>query len=163
MVEIKNEGEEKRVESPLNLSLVQTLPKSQEKIDLIIQKAVELGVSSIHPIFTQRCEIKPSSNINSEEWNEKKLNHWKGIIQSSCEQCGRNILPTISSPLSFSKFLINYITSQKESHQKLRESLQLIFVPSSNSISLSALKQRKHSVHNICFIIGPEGGFSEEE
>ena len=59
-------------------------------MELVIQKAVELGVTDITPLWTENCDVK----LNTERL-EKKLNQWQGIIISACEQCGRDLIPKL--------------------------------------------------------------------
>ena len=62
-----------------------------ERMDFAIQKAVELGVTEITPLFTEHCVV----NLN-EKRIQKRLHHWQGIIISACEQSGRNVLPHLN-------------------------------------------------------------------
>ena len=88
-----------RKDSNLKIRLIQSI-SSTEKMDWIIQKSVELGVHTIVPIFSQRSIIK----LNNDR-AEKKLSHWKQIIQSACEQCGRSKVPEIFIPKKFINFV----------------------------------------------------------
>ena len=81
-------------ESPLNICLAQGIARG-EKMDFIIQKACELGVNAIQPLITSRCNVKLEG-----EREEKRLMHWRSVIQSACEQSGRNHLPTIAAPIT---------------------------------------------------------------
>ena len=82
-------------ESPININLFQSI-SSNEKMDMVIQKATELGVSSIQPIFTSRSTIKLSLDRT-----KKRLIHWRQVSISACEQSGRSKIPTIKSPIEF--------------------------------------------------------------
>ena len=128
-------------ESPLHLTLAQGIARS-ERMDLIIQKAVELGVTHIIPLLTERTLIQLTS-----ERRDKKLAHWRGIIISACEQCGRNIMPSLQSPLPFSEWIAQ--TSGE---------MRLLLDPSGD-LSLQSLPRS----NKISLLIGPEGGFSEQE
>lgn len=86
-------------ESPLTIELAQALC-ANEKMAWIIQKAVELGVNRIQPIVTERCVIQLSS-----ERANKRMEHWKKIIISACEQSGRNYLPDIFPLVSLPSWL----------------------------------------------------------
>lgn len=133
----------KDIESPVKIHLFQGISRS-ERMDFTIQKAVELGVQSITPVFTQRS--------NSTKWNskqlEKKTQHWQQIAHSACEQCGRTQLVTINPAL------------RVEQMKDYPAELNLLLAPEAN-ISLSNLKNLAPELINI--FIGPEGGLSEDE
>ena len=82
-------------ESPININLFQSI-SSNEKMDMVIQKATELGVSSIQPIITSRSTIKLSLDRT-----KKRLMHWRQVSISACEQSGRSKIPVIKSPIEF--------------------------------------------------------------
>lgn len=86
-------GEAVARESALNLTLVQGVARG-EKMDLILQKATELGVTRIVPVITERTEVKLDA-----ERTGRRVAHWRAIIASACEQCGRTILPVLEAPL----------------------------------------------------------------
>lgn len=131
------------VESPLHLTLAQGMARG-EKMDFIIQKACELGVNVIQPLITTRCNVKLEG-----EREEKRLAHWRSVIQSACEQCGRNRLPSIASPLPVSKWLPN-----------VEAELKLVLTPwSPDSVNL----RDQRGVKSAALLIGPEGGLSNEE
>ncbi|MDF2530206.1 MAG: rRNA ((1498)-N(3))-methyltransferase [Gammaproteobacteria bacterium] len=129
-------------ESPLSIHLAQAVAKG-DKMDWIIQKAVELGVKAITPLLTQRCNVK----LDAERF-DKKVEHWQKVAISACEQCGRNIIPTIYNPISLSKFI--------EANQA---GLKLILHPE-NSQNLDNLPD---FINDLTLLVGPEGGFSEQE
>ena len=126
-------------ESPLQINLFQGVAKG-DKMDLIIQKAVELGVSQITPLFSERCNVK----LNAKRL-EKKINHWKNIIISACEQSGRAIVPILNGPVNISE-----IDATEDS---------LIYLDPRNNTPLSSFKEKA----TIGLLIGPEGGFSEKD
>jgi len=129
-------------ESPLTITLVQAISKG-ERMDYTIQKAVELGVNTIIPLITER-----SLNLKSDRV-EKKLTHWKGIAISACEQCGRNIIPAITTPV----LLNNWLNDSNE------DELNLMLAPSAGK----HLNNITYSQENITLLIGPEGGLSGNE
>ncbi|MDG2252844.1 MAG: 16S rRNA (uracil(1498)-N(3))-methyltransferase, partial [Methylophilaceae bacterium] len=86
-------------ESPIKITLVQSL-STNEKMDWIIQKATELGINEIHPIYSIRSIIKLDATRV-----EKKLAHWQQVLISACEQSGRSIIPKIYKPITFTKAL----------------------------------------------------------
>ncbi|MDP1934379.1 MAG: 16S rRNA (uracil(1498)-N(3))-methyltransferase [Nitrosomonas sp.] len=136
-------------ESPLNITLAQAICVN-EKMDWIIQKAVELGVTCIQPVSTVRSIVHLS-----DERSSKRLQHWQKIIISACEQCGRNHLPQISPLITLPEWL-----SQKKTTQSAHD---LSFMLSTTATeSLKNIPQPPVSAH-IALVIGPEGGFTQEE
>lgn len=83
-------------ESPLHVTLVQAL-QSGDKMDLTVQKAVELGVAAIQPVSSRRSVVRLDG-----ERALRRAEHWRGVVASACEQCGRNRLPSVGdiSPLT---------------------------------------------------------------
>ena len=130
-------------ESPLNLTLAQAIIKP-DKMDFALQKAVELGVSAIQPLFTERSVVR----LNKESL-EKKHSHWQGIIIAACEQSGRCIVPVLKPSLYLEDYLNETQTTQR-----------LILVPG----DYPKIKQLLPPAHNeIELVIGPEGGLSDDE
>ena len=128
-------------ESPLTISLGQTLSRG-ERMDYAIQKAVECGVTEITPLYTERCEVK----LNSER-QDKRLRHWQQVVISACEQCGRNIVPTINPPCHLSDWLNSRTTELNfVLHHRTEKALGGYEQPVSVSL-----------------LIGPEGGLTAEE
>src|SRR5262249_21429660 len=82
-------------ESALNLTLMQGISRG-ERMDWVMQKATELGVSRIIPVITERTMVKLD-----ERQSEKKLQHWRGIVIAACEQSGRNRVPEVSEPSAY--------------------------------------------------------------
>jgi 16S rRNA (uracil1498-N3)-methyltransferase len=83
----------------LSITLVQALQAS-EKMDLTIQKAVELGVGRIVPVVSKRSVLRLEG-----ERALRRLEHWRGVVAAACEQCGRNRLPEVSVPESLEHWL----------------------------------------------------------
>ena len=131
-------------ESPININLFQSI-SSNEKMDMVIQKATELGVSSIQPIFTSRSTVKLSLDRI-----KKRLIHWRQVSISACGQSGRSKIPTIKSPIGFDRFVEGITTN----------SLNLLLHPD-NSKESSNLPNKYSGDINI--FVGPEGGFSQDE
>jgi len=131
-------------ESPININLFQSI-SSNEKMDMVIQKATELGVSSIQPIFTSRSTVKLSLDRI-----KKRLIHWRQVSISACGQSGRSKIPTIKSPIGFDRFVEGITTN----------SLNLLLHPD-NSKESNNLPNKYSGDINI--FIGPEGGFSQDE
>lgn len=130
------------VESPLPIHLGQGISRG-DRMELVIQKAVELGVTEITPIITDRCTVK----LNPQRW-EKKLQQWQKIAVAACEQCGRNTLPKLHPPMP----LVDWT---RQSTQQLRVTLH----PKAET-SFRHIRVPKQGVR---LLIGPEGGFTEAE
>jgi len=128
-------------ESPLSLTLAQGISRGQH-MDYTIQKAVELGVQRIVPIFTEHGNVHPN-----QQRQEKLLARWRKIIISACEQCGRNHLPELLRPMPFAACL-----------EDLQASLKLMLEPRAGA-GLHGLSPQK----SILLLSGPEGGFSDAE
>lgn len=129
-------------ESPLNLHLIQCISRG-EKMDWVIQKAVELGVKQITLLISERCGIK----LPPDRWN-KKQEHWQKIILSACEQCGRNTIPKL-----------HLGDSLGDSPLLGTAPFRFILDPRAGK-KLSAIELIDRE---IILLIGPEGGFTENE
>ena len=90
---------EVRNEAPLAVTLAQALARG-EKMDLVLQKATELGVAAFVPLATERTEVKLDA-----ERGEKRMAHWRGVIAAACEQCGRARLPALAAPRALRDWL----------------------------------------------------------
>jgi len=130
-------------ESPLDITLVQGISRP-ERMDYTLQKAVELGVTAIIPLFTERCSVQLKA-----ERIEKRLKHWQGIIISACEQSGRARIPEICSPLAFNTWLTSI------DHKQTCLTLQ---PDATNSLQTIGSPEK-----NIMLLVGPEGGLSPTE
>lgn len=129
-------------ESNLDITLLQAVSKG-DRMDLCIQKAVELGVNTIIPVICQRTVV----NLKAER-GDKKLRHWQGIIINACEQSGRNTLPALTSPQTLSNAL-----------KQSGDCLKLTLDPN----SVDDFKTFKPSSNKITFLTGPEGGLTQDE
>ncbi|MGC3874080.1 16S rRNA (uracil(1498)-N(3))-methyltransferase [Halomonas sp. GXIMD04776] len=130
-----------RGESPLKVHLGQAISKG-DRMDYAIQKAVELGVAVITPLYTEHGDVRLKG-----EREAKKHTHWRGVAISACEQCGRATLPTIHPPRSLGDWL-----SERE------EPLRLVLHPATQSPW-----KESRDVNEAALLIGPEGGLAEEE
>ena len=129
-------------ESPLQTVLVQAIPRG-DRMDFVIQKATELGVSRIVPVLSARSVVR----LNERQY-ESKLQHWRGVAISACEQCGRNRVPQIDAPLE----LIDHLGTD------CGIPLRLALDP--DSAPREPVNGAPASVE---VTVGPEGGFSPQE
>ena len=135
-------------ELPIKLTLLQGIPKS-DKLEMIIQKAIELGVSEIIPVKTNRVVVKID-----EKKTQAKVNRWNAIAQSAAKQSKRSIIPKVLNPQT----LDNALEIVKDYGVKL--------LPYENADGIKKTKDILNSLdskNNIAVFIGPEGGFEEAE
>jgi 16S rRNA (uracil1498-N3)-methyltransferase len=135
---------ERSVELPFELSLAQALPEGT-KMDWIIEKAVELGVAAIVPLAAQRCVVRLSS-----EREQKKREHWQGVIVAASEQSGRNRLARLGELSNYKQWI-----TQQDLHRRV-----LLSPRGTQSLADWARHQPPQA---LCLVIGPEGGLSEQE
>lgn len=138
-------GEERTIrrESPLPLTLAQGVSRG-ERMDLVVQKATELGATHLVPVLTERSVVKLEG-----EQAQRKRAHWRAIAIAACEQSGRNRPPEVSAALGFAQFLAGTAA----------EATRLILTPSSRL----RIADVPRPVHAVTVLIGPEGGLTEEE
>ncbi|NVZ93384.1 16S rRNA (uracil(1498)-N(3))-methyltransferase [Pseudomonas sp. D6002] len=129
-----------QVESPLQIHLGQGLSRG-ERMDWAIQKATELGVNEITPIFSDRCEVRLK-----DERADKRLQHWRQVAISACEQCGRSRVPVIHPPLLLADWL-----------KQAEAELKLVLHPVAEPLVSHA------KPGSLAFLIGPEGGLTDGE
>lgn len=134
------------VESPLSITLAQCLSAS-DKMDWTIEKAVELGVTRVVPLFSNKSQIKLSL-----ERAAKKYEHWQRIVHAACAQSGRNFLPALAQAQSIKTFL---------AEQKNNDAYKLLLHPAS-AVPFKSLKPPA-AQQNITILIGPEAGFDASE
>lgn len=138
-----NSFTDKNTESALSIHLALGISKG-ERMDIAIQKAVELGVSDITPLYTERCVVTLDTKREI-----KRLEHWQGIITSACEQSGRNHLPELHSPIDI-----------RRNFSALPDSkLKLTLSP----YATHSLMHVEKPADEVLILIGPEGGLSEQE
>lgn len=113
-----------------------------DRMDYAIQKAVELGVSEIQLLTSDRCEMRLKYDRD-----QKKLDHWQVIAIAACEQCGLNIVPKILAPISLEKWLDTELPNTK-----------LVLAPNKDETDVLA-----EATLDLVLLIGPEGGLSEAE
>jgi len=139
-------------ESSLEISLILAVIKP-EKMDFAIQKAVEMGVSKVQPLYSQRSVIKLKANRL-----DKKMLHWQGVVNSACEQSGRTLIPQIGEPVNFNDCLNALSTVGSDE-------LNLVMLPG-DSPSLNQIEVAVNEGANkksVTLMIGPEGGFTQDE
>lgn len=129
-------------ESRLDVTLAQCVSKG-DRMDYTIQKAVELGVSRIVPLLSERSVVK----LDAERW-DKKLEHWRGVAVSACEQSGRTRVPEVAAVQKLDAWLAAPAEGR----------LRLVLAPT-ESVSLRTLD----AAATIALLIGPEGGLSDGE
>lgn len=129
-------------ESPLSIHLAQAISKG-DRMEMVMQKSVELGVSSITPVITERCQVK----LDKERMT-KKMHQWQSIVIGACEQCGRNKIPVVNPPIQLEQLV-----------RDAKERLKLILHPAFNK----TWRDYTIELSDIVLIIGPEGGLSDEE
>lgn len=134
-------------EPPLSVTLIQALPAG-DKMDWIVQKAVELGVNHIQPVITKRSVVRLSG-----ERMERRVEHWRSIAAAACEQCGRNRLPDVAGILDLPQYLAREVPDNDS------VSLRLIAAPEARI----ALRDIPRPAGPVSVLIGPEGGFEENE
>jgi 16S rRNA (uracil1498-N3)-methyltransferase len=143
-------------ESACNLTLVQCVPRG-DRMDFIVQKATELGVTRIVPVLSQRSIVR----LDSSQAASKQL-HWRAVAISACEQCGRNRLPIVESPQA----LLSYLGAMTP-NQAPNEFLRLVLEPERSEQSSAAGQplgfNGAERVLGAEIAIGPEGGFAPEE
>ncbi|MBQ9860700.1 MAG: 16S rRNA (uracil(1498)-N(3))-methyltransferase [Clostridia bacterium] len=125
------------------VTLYQGLPKS-EKMEWIIQKCVEIGITRIVPVAMSRCVVK----LNAAD-GEKKRSRWQKIAAGAAEQSGRGIIPEVAAPISFGAMLA-----------ALKDEYAVTFYEG-GGVSLSTLVGE--NTRQVSIVIGPEGGFSLDE
>jgi 16S rRNA (uracil1498-N3)-methyltransferase len=130
-------------ESPLRVTLAQALARG-EKMDLVLQKATELGVQRIAPVITERTEVKLDA-----ERADRRLAHWRGVVASACEQCGRACLPEVAEPMPLHAFL-----AAMQSPGQL-----ILALDPEGDHALSTLPD----FESLVLVIGPEGGLSPRD
>jgi 16S rRNA (uracil1498-N3)-methyltransferase len=130
-----------RTEPPLNITLVQAITRG-ERMDQILQKSTELGATAFQPLLSRRVEVRLRPTQL-----EKRMQHWRNVVISACEQCGRSVIPRVSEPLKLDQWL-----DQKSRSQRL-------LLDPESEIPLTQVKIKCR----VELVIGPEGGFSTDE
>jgi 16S rRNA (uracil1498-N3)-methyltransferase len=131
-------------ESPIRITLAQGLPAA-DKMDWIMQKAVELGVAAIRPVACRRSVIRLSG-----ERMERRVAHWQAVAVAACEQCRRNRVPEVARLLDLPQFLGSLPGDN---------GMRLILAPEAGT----RLVELPKPTGPVTLLVGPEGGFEEGE
>ena len=135
-------------ELPSRIYLFQGLPK-QEKMELIVQKAVELGVCQVIPVQTRRCVVKLDAKKAA-----KKVRRWQQIAESAAKQAGRGYIPAVSEVMTFQEALA------------FSEALDIRLIPYELADGMEGTRKILDGIRpgqSVGIFIGPEGGFEKEE
>jgi len=130
-----------RAESPLQITLVQAVSRG-ERMDLTLQKATELGVSAVHPLFSARTEVRLKG-----EKLLRRMEHWRKVLISACEQSGRARLPELRAPADLEEWACS-----------ATECRRIVCLPGASASMASMASQSA-----VELLVGPEGGFDEHE
>jgi 16S rRNA (uracil1498-N3)-methyltransferase len=138
-------GEQRAIEreSPLALTLAQGVSRG-ERMDLVVQKATELGVSGLVPVLSERSVVRLTA-----QQAERRLNHWRAIAVAACEQSGRTRLPAIAAPVPLNDFLRSGTDGVT----------RLLLSPGAGA----TLADVPRPVTAVTVLIGPEGGLAPPE
>ncbi len=134
-------------ESRLAVTLVQCVPRG-DRMDFVVQKATELGVTHIVPVLSGRSVVRLDARQSA-----AKLAHWRAVAISACEQCGRNHVPTIDEARPLLDFL---------GDAPMPAALRLVLEPDAEHPAESE-RAAPGAPHKVEIAIGPEGGFAPEE
>ena len=126
---------------PFKVVLGQVMSKG-DRMDYAIQKAVELGVTDIQLLTSERCEMRLKYDRD-----QKKLDHWQSVAIAACEQCGMNIVPKILAPLRLENWINSDLPATK-----------LVLAPNKDQVDVL-----NNVSKDLALLIGPEGGLSEAE
>ena len=132
---------DRSVESPLNINLGLGISRG-DRMDLAVQKAVELGVNAITPIITERCVVQLKG-----EKEQQRLQHWRKIIQHAAEQSGRTLLPGLTEIAAIQ----DWVSGQ--------QGLKIFLDPYAEQ----TLAELKPDSMQVTLLTGPEGGFTDQE
>ena len=134
-------------EARLRVTLYQGLPKA-EKMELIVQKAVELGAAAVVPVSMSRCVVQ----LNQKD-GAKKQDRWQRIAREACKQSGRCLQMQVEAPISF-KELVRRLPGHEAA---------IVPWEDARGYSLPRLREELPDLTELAVVIGPEGGMSEDE
>lgn len=133
--------DDRSIESPLQITLGLGISRG-DRMDLSVQKAVELGANHITPLLTERCQVQFKG-----EKKPQRLLHWQKIVQHATEQSGRTVLPTLPEILHLSDWLVD------------QQGLKLFLDPYAQQTLAELTPETPH----VTLLTGPEGGFADQE
>lgn len=137
-------------ELSIRIALFQGLPK-KDKMELIIEKSVELGAYEVIPVACSRSVAK----LEEGSREEKKLTRWNAISEAASKQCGRGIIPKVMNQMTFRSAMLY-----------AKEHYDMVLLPYENAEGMRYTKDVLQSIHkdaSVAVFIGPEGGFAPEE
>ena len=146
-VEVRITGEMPSTEAKLRITLYQGLPKA-DKMELIVQKSVELGACAVVPVAMSRCVVQLDAKDG-----RKKQERWQKIAREACKQSGRCEMMQVSEPISFKQLL-----AKLPQHQAA-----IVPWEDARGYSLAKFHQEHPDITDLAIVIGPEGGMSEDE
>ena len=141
-----NSREKNRTEPPYRATVFQGLAKG-DRFDTVIQKSVECGAYEIVPVMTKRCTVKLTAADGT-----KKCARWNKIAEEAAKQCGRGIIPKVTEPVTFEKAV-----------EMIREVDLPLFCYEEGTSHVKAEVEAHRDAETVGIVIGPEGGFAEEE
>ena len=139
-------------EPPLDVTLVQCLPAA-DKMDLVVQKAVELGAIAIRPVAARRSVVKLAGDRA-----ERRVEHWRAIAVAACEQSGRNRVPDVPLILDLPQYLALAVQENEQRNPQDRGRL-FICAPG----AAQSLNTMTRPTGPVTILVGPEGGFEDNE
>ena len=146
-VEVRITGEMPSTEAKLRITLYQGLPKA-DKMELIVQKSVELGACAVVPVAMSRCVVQLDAKDG-----RKKQERWQKIAREACKQSGRCEMMQVTEPISFKNLL-----AKLPQHQAA-----IVPWEDARGYSLARFHEEHPDVTDLAIVIGPEGGMSEDE
>jgi len=154
VLDLREEVEPARPESPLHLTLAIALLKG-EKFDLVVQKATELGVQRIVPLDTERADVR----LRNSEDSHKRVTRCRRIALEAAKQSGRAYVPEVTVPLTFEFLLAMSANEEEKSPQRVR----LMFSERGGQSLSETSKNFVDQPTKIIAVVGPEGGWTDEE
>jgi 16S rRNA (uracil1498-N3)-methyltransferase len=140
-------ADDRQAEPATKITLAQGLPKG-DKMELIVQKGTEVGITTFLPLDMARCIVQYDAKKE-----QKRRERWEKIAKESAEQAHRNIVPAVAEGLTFKQFL------------KTCDTYDLVLVPyeAERAKGLREVLDAHPNARNVCVVIGPEGGIAEQE
>ena len=146
-VEVRITGKMPSTEAKLRITLYQGLPKA-DKMELIVQKSVELGACAVVPVAMSRCVVQLDQKDG-----RKKQERWQKIAREACKQSGRCEMMQVEAPVTFKQLL-----ARLGAHQAA-----IVPWEDARGYSLAKFHQEHPEITDLAIVIGPEGGMSEDE